>query len=427
MRQVGAVAVVAVVTACSGGAGAPAATPSLAPSPSTGLIGAGSSPQVAEPPINLNPRDNAHGPGVQGIRRVSGMSHVSAPVPVRAGLEAASWTSTGTAIFEVWRFGRGGRHLTRIGRTTYPVNPYFGDRCFPRVTGARLAHAADATFILHQCFSGDGGVNAAAISNGAHGWGPLLMLGPHRYASTGATKPHPNTAVRWDIEFDHGDLATIDGGNGYLSNAGSNLFPRVRLWTWRDGRFSATADSGFVARPAPPPSRTVPVMPAGNCPSNGTYRASFGVSYGRKNTQVANSPLRLMAFPSSGHYPARSACAQIVPSSLPLTIQTAHTDSPLTGLHYKDLTNKRWVTAPAWMLISGNEGLGAPTPMFKEDTGIDSPYQVPPSLGVNLMLTRFRASDKNNFGGYTPDHGIPPAGTVTFASGRITALSIGKS
>jgi len=350
------------------------------------------------------------------------MRHVSAPVRVRSWFEAASWTSTKTATVEIWRFAQGGRGMKRIGRTSYPINSFFGGSCVPRVTGAHLTHTPHATFILHGCFAGDGAVNAASVAYGPDGWGDLRSIDTDHLASTGATGPHPGSIVRWDIEFDHGKLVTIDGSNGYLSNAGANLFPRVRLWSWRHGGFSVIADSGFTAQPAAAPSRTAPVLPGDGCPSDGTYRASFGVSYGEADTRVANTPLRLLTFPPSNRYPSHPSCTQKIPAGLPLTVLAAHTEASLVGSRYRPITNRRWITAPAWFLISGNQGFGTPTPLF--NIGNDSPYRVPRSLGVNLILTRFRSSNVTGFGGYTNRHGVPPTGTVTFANGRITRLSI---
>ena len=260
--------------------------------------------------------------------------------------------------------------------------------CYPRVTGAELNGSRDATFILHGCFTGDGSANAAAIVNGRHGWGELRDVTSRRLASTGATGPHPGSIIRWDIEFDHGRLATIDSG-GYFGVAGSNLFPRVRVWAWQHDGLQVTADSGFTAHATAAPTANATALPLHGCPLDGTYRASFGVRYSFNRTYQPNTPLVLEVFPVGDHYPNTAACTQIVLSSLPVTIRAGHSNKPLSDLYPGPLTNRRWITAPAWLLVCGSQGLGVPTPLFKDETGLDSPYHVPQTLGVNEIITHF--------------------------------------
>jgi hypothetical protein len=275
------------------------------------------------------------------------MRRVSVPVRTPAGLEAATWLPTTDPVVVIWRSADRGRHWIQIGGTTYPTNRYLS-RCSPVITAATPAGSPNAAFVLHECLTGDGSANASAVADGPEGCGVLQQTGARRLTSTGAGAHGfvPRSAVRWDIEFDRGELVTIDGGD-WFGVAGSGLFPRVERWKWRHGGFSPTADSAFIAQPSPRPDLNWPTLPTGRCPANGTYQASFGVRYTNRRHEP-NSPLLLMVFPPSYGYPTSPTCTQFVLSSLPLTIEAVHTTAPLVSLRRGHLSNRRWITAPAW-------------------------------------------------------------------------------
>jgi hypothetical protein len=424
--------IIAAVSACSGASTKPPASTHSASTPAAAqIIGGDLRPAVPAPPIDTDPRVHPRGPAMAALRRTSDLRHVSGVVRTPSGWEAASWTSAAMAQLVIWQSSDHGAKWTEIGATTYPTNPGL-THCVPAVTGADLAGDPTATFIVHGCFTDDGAANAAAVSDGPHGWGVLERAGRRRLSAT-TTPRHGwthglslrwGTSVHWDIEFGHGRLTTFDGGSGWFGDAGADLFPRVRLWRWSRGGFSLTADTGFIAAPAAAPDLTALAIPSGHCPSSGTYRASFGVVYNDYRRHEPNSPLTLMIFPAGARYPSEPSCEQIVLSSLPITIRAVHTSAPLTSLRRGTLTNYRWITAPGWMLIRGNGGLGPPTPLFRDSTGRDSPYEVPRSLGVNEIFSQFHAGAIRAPAAQHPN-AHPPTGTVTFTAGRVTALAIG--
>src|SRR4051812_24130503 len=79
-------------------------------------------------------------------------------------------------------------------------------------------------------------------------------------------------------------------------------------------------------------------------------------------------------------------CEQTVSTNLPLTILAAHQSAPLVSARVGKLTNRRWITAPAWLFGVGGAAPGMPTPFFY--VGPLDPYVVP----ATLLARRPRAS-----------------------------------
>jgi hypothetical protein len=187
------------------------------------------------------------------------------------------------------------------------------------------------------------------------------------------------------MEFDHGRLATIESG-GAFGVAGSDLFPRIQLWRWKHRGLASVADSGLRAQAGDAPSPSAPALPPSGCPEAGTYTASFGVVFNVHRRRVPNAPITVEVFPRQPGYPTKPGCTEYVSPLTPVNVNAGRTSSKLTSVHYTNITNRRWITAPAWLLISGNDGFGPPTPLFYR-TSVTNPWYIPPSLGVDLLLT----------------------------------------
>jgi hypothetical protein len=336
------------------------------------------------------------------------MRFASMPVRTPGGKEAATWTRNGKAELVVWRKDPGG-DWTEIGTTRYPTNTGLR-HCAPFVTGSAVTDDADAVFIVHDCFAGDGSVNGAAISDGPAGWGVLEQPSAHRMMSAGAAGKNegPASAIHWDIEFDKGGLATSDNA-GNFGNAGANAFPRIEIWRWHHGGFTAVDDSRFRARPAVRPDLRTGTFVGRGCPANGTYAASFSGHPVSRRYEPPNAPMRIKIWAlQTGRPSTAPICTEFVSPLIPISVHVGYTTTSLTRLNYRRSTNRRWITGPAWLLIQGVGGFGVPAPIFYRHT-LDNPWFIPTSVKDNLLLSRL---------------GSPPAtGTVTFTSGQLTSLA----
>jgi hypothetical protein len=399
--------------------------PTTSPTP-TATPTARSSTSIPLPERFFDYRDVPHGPPV--LRRLSGMDNVSRPVATPSGYEAATWTSDDTGQMAVWD-KRDHSRWQEVGRLAYfPVGVGGWPGCAPDVIGRLLTGSRHATFIAYDCFTGDGAANAEAIGRGPNGWGVLAQTG-NRLTPAHPPSPTNPSGTAWDpvimkdVEFDHGGLLTI-GANPFFSNAAATDYARLRLWKWRRGWLSVVADSGFTAAPSTAPDASAPILPAAGCPNDGTYRASFVLKYPRLRPrwEHPNADLDLLVFPPSGAYPAKPTCEQSVSSNLPLTALAAHQRAKPSYERSGPITNRRWITAPAWFMGVGGALPGMPVAFFY--VGPLEPYVVPKALGVNEMLSAFGMPPSQDGYPASPDStGYPAKGTVTFRDGRVVALA----
>jgi hypothetical protein len=335
------------------------------------------------------------------------MPFASAPVRTPDGEQAATWTRNGEAEFAVWQQDSAGTWYV-IGRTTYPTNTE-RPHCAPFVTGSAIKGANNAVFIVHECFAGDGSTHAAAIGNGPDGWGVITQPSAHRLVPSGIRGGDngPASAIHWDMEFDHGGIATSDNA-GNFGVAGSNAFPRIEIWRWRSDGFGAVADSVFVARQARPPYRAAPLLSGQGCPAHGTFAASFNARADRERNAPPNAPIEVKIFPASADTSAMAPiCTEFVSPLISISVHVGYTPHLLAD-HYRSITNRRWITGPAWLLIQGVGGFSVPAPIFYRRI-IDNPWYIPRFLRDNVLLSRLGSR--------------PAFGTVSFKSGDLVSLA----
>jgi hypothetical protein len=221
--------------------------------------------------------------------------------------------------------------------------------------------------------------------------------------------------------FSDGLLETIDGNNGWFSDASEGVFPYRTWWRWYAGHFVNIHDDAFTARAAQAPAMTSPTLPAGSCPREGTYAASFGVSVGDHPYRAPYEPLEVMAFRRSERFPAHPRCTQVISAKLPITVLVAHAAHP-SGTTPGLITKRRWVSAPAWLLTNFVSQSFQPTPFFG-DTSRGNSWYVPSVFRANVLLTNIRDypyEDAKDLG-----HQPHPAwGTVTFHDGKLVTIAV---
>lgn len=410
------------------------------------------SPAASSPSSSLSPPSaTALRAEATALRVMSGMAHVSNIVTTPAGQEAATWEAVKqppkrlarnhqtaapyeSAPIAFWRYDDEAREWQRLGRNRYPGISFPGYDCNPKVVGGLVQGAPDATFLVHGCQSGDGGINALAFANGSRGWGiveqgpspnELRSRGQPRHITV-STNRWPEPADRYDMSF-AGNLLETNDGNPFFAIAAKGAYARHTFWRWSGSGFVRVRDDAFAAAAAEPPDTQAPSLPSSECPSQGTYRASFGVKPPRGFLNTPHGgPLLLLAFPRSDSYPSNAPCQQQISATAPMTVQVAHTSAHRYFLHRGRVTNRRWVTAPSWFLLAPDlGGAGKRTPFFRGDTSAaTSPYVVPAGFHVNEMLADLGHADSSRYR-RNNGHGPHPAnGTVTFRAGRIVALSV---
>lgn len=317
-----------------------------------------------------------------------------------------------------------------LGRSAYPTLRGFS--CDPKLVGAAVRGAPDATFIVNGCFTGDGVLNSMAFANGPHGWGAVQRKTARRLGSVGRAgtrHDRPYSALHHNMEFAAGLLETLDG-NEFFADGGDMLYPLETFWRWSGSGFVRTRDNAFTAAPASSPAMTSPALPGAACPTNGTYRASFGVQFGVESRVEGryrrDSPLRLIVFPPRTHYPVHPTCQLSIPADLRLTVLTAHTTADKIFFHRGTITNRRWLSAPAWFLLHGDGFARVPFyPRTTEDG--QSVYVVAKSVGVNEILSRFHEPPPRYPTERQRRHAHPDQGTVTLRAGNVVAIGVTAS
>jgi hypothetical protein len=379
------------------------------------------------------------------LEEASATTRVTNVVKVPEGYEAATWSlpasiqhrkrdrpyglAQGSITF--WRSGDSGASWHRVGTSQY-LSIY--RICQVRVVAHAVQGAPDAVFIAHTCPTGDGDLNAFAYASGPEGWGVVEADGQDRMVSRGRPERwvkqgefdgySVGSAVRYELAFKGRELETVDG-TGYLSNAGNDAYPRLRLWRWSAGGFVGASDSAFVAEPQPSPDLHATVLPHGACPANGAYAASFGVSFRGLGDHQAlpNAPVKLVVFPPADRFPDTYLCTQTIVASTPMTALLAHSPKPYSV--HATLSRFTWMTAPVWMILTGDFGFTGRRLPLLVGTGAQrsSPYVVPSRFGDNVMLARF-GSTAPSAKSKKRNNGRPTNGTVTFRDGRIVALAV---
>jgi hypothetical protein len=358
------------------------------------------------------------------LARAAAPWKVTKLVSVRGGFEAATWSQKHcTGGVRIWRWDESAGRWSQIGETkVLVIEPIFPD-CIGPVLGGNVAGAPDAVFIVEGQYTGDGTGNATVVANGAHGWGVVDGATTSRIASTGhgaLSDPHQYDAVRWDAAFSHGLLETIDGNNGWFSDAAEAVFPYRTWWRGYARHFVNIHDDAFTARATQPPVMTSPTLPAGACPREGTYAASFGVSVGDHFSTPYGS-LEMMAFPRSEHFPGHPRCTQVIPAKLPITVRIGHAAHPSDDNPGR-ISKARWVSAPAWLLTNFVSQSFQPTPFFG-DTSRGNSWYVPSGFDANVLLTNVRDYPYESVAdlGHQPH---PAWGTVTFNHGRLVTIAV---
>jgi hypothetical protein len=142
----------------------------------------------------------------------------------------------------------------------------------------------------------------------------------------------------------------------------------------------------------------------------------------------SNQPLRLLVFPLATSYPTRPSCVVTVSANTAMTVYAVHVPPGRYGLKARPVTDQRWITAPAWLLVKDN-GYGGTRvqlwPHYAVRAGV-SPYVVSRALKVNEIRAALGRPES-----YSPKHGWQPqhrpaTGTVTFHHAAVTALSVAR-
>ena len=339
-------------------------------------------------------------PAPGSLLQASGMPHVTAPVRVPGGYEAAAWADDGRVTF--WKWASASPAWHRVGASTYPTG-IPGAAGGTTITGALLTGMSDATFIANGQYCGDGTCAYIAFTSGPHGWGTIApgpgntLVPTGRKSASFATPGNSYTEL-----FRGGDLERTEPGTLPFGPNGEE-WQVDRVYAWSGGVFRQVSTNQFTAAPATPLATTATPLPAGvsgfpttGCKGlpSGTY-ADFYVSAtpafparSGSVTSVAHVPTSVtLHFLADGPFPA---CNYRVPPDFPVTISAA------------TATGTAWITAPAWVLTRGTPnpnnsttpadiaGLLAGT-QFPGQSGMasiefqdpaSSPYYIPRSLGI---------------------------------------------
>jgi hypothetical protein len=294
-------------------------------------------------------------------------------------------------------------------------------RCIRSVVGDNVRGAAEGVFVVESwCLTGDGWANAVAFAHGRHGWGPVN--GSTRRMTVAKTDSSGEAALeasRYDIRFSHGFLMTIDG-NAFLGRPPTQ-FPYLTYWGWSHGALVDVHDNTFIGVPAATPDTSGAPLPGGACRADGTFLASFGID-GDSGADSFFARSRLLVFPRASGFPKHPGCAEWISSTLPVSVQVAKADTD-DGENITSLTKRQWVTAPAWILMSGEDSFGEPVPFYETLGDGLSPWALP-RIDANVLLSDVRDEPYKRF---QEDEGQPPRpawGTVTFEHGKVVNLAV---
>jgi len=381
-------------------------------------------PPAPSPRPGPDPRSPAGLKARAVLVRVMAPSHVSDLVSVKGGFEAATWDSPScTEVIKVWRYWSRTLTWRRAARIYAPVafGAYGNSDCIQQVVGGNVNGAPDGVFVVKGDFYGNGMGNAVVIANGRHGWG-LVTGDGLTMASTGksAARWAVSEGIRYQSYFSH-DLLERWDANGWFADASSGRYPLEIWFRWKDGGFVALHTNIVVAKVGAAPDVSAAMIGAGNCPSEGTYVASFGLRYNIDIIEATWMVRSFEIFPKASRYPKHVPCTVRVRGSFPITIQVGHARNPWPDPP-GPVTRKQWVTAPIWVMLKDfPPGLISADPI-RVGAG---PYAVPATFGVNYLLTNLGEPDNPNW--RVDGYGAPPVpawGTVTFARGHIVAVAL---
>lgn len=362
----------------------------------------------------------------RGLRERVGRWHVSNLVSVHGGFEAAVWSNRAASrVIDFWRWNQTTRSWHRLAQSAFQV-VYPDERdCIPTVLGGDVAGAADAVFIVRSlCFSGDGSSNVEAFAHGTGGWG-VLRSGPSRM-TVEVIKPGRGDlayeGARYDMRFRHGLLLTIDG-NDFLGRPPS-AFPYLTYWRASHGAFVDAHDNTFLGVTSTGPDRSTPALSSGPCPEEGTYAASFGIDGDHGSGRVF-ARLRLLMFPKAKGFPQSPGCVQWISATLPVTVQVARANTD-DGEDVTSLSKRQWVTAPAWILVSGEYGVGGPVSFYEALGHGHSPWALP-GIDANVLMSDMHDVPYKLFRRFAGRAARPAWGTVTFVHGKLVTLAVAST
>lgn len=325
-----------------------------------------------------------------------------AVAPARGGWEAATWRR---GLIEFWRFTRAWARVGAARYTTATPRPVS-----PSAVGWLLPGMANATFVFHGLFTGDGSGDAMAFTAGHRGWGPLALTTADTLAvADTVARPQVAGILFSGIEHLRSGRLLTDIESPYYAVASGELYPLLTQWDWvsRTGTFAVHATNAFTARPVAAPA-TAPALRACPGPStNGTWSARVQVAVATARHFRVDEPLAW-----SVALPGGRTCRLSAPFDLPVSL-LARTSG-----------GDRWITAPASVLGSSllafRPGQPIPTTFFGSRPG-ESPYVIPPSLHASAILSYLGLARLGTGAGSTA---APWSGTISLRAGRLVGASV---
>jgi hypothetical protein len=100
-------------------------------------------------------------------------------------------------------------------------------------------------------------------------------------------------------------------------------------------------------------------------------------------------------------------CTEFVSPLIPISVHVGYTPA-LLAEHYRSITNRRWITGPAWVLIQGVGGFSVQSPIFYRHAN-RNPWFIPRPLRDNVLLSKLGPK--------------PASGNVTFKAGDLVSLA----
>jgi hypothetical protein len=375
------------------------------------------------------------------LERAANTDNISNIVATPGGYEAATWTQGETKVVGgrkyrhrvmpvghvyFWRASRASSEWTKIAASTYPAYAAPPGECRPTIQGGLVAGGSDAVFVVQACITGDGVLNAVAYANGARGWGLIRTLKDGNLASRGQATVltrdfmRPASAARFEMDFKDHELVTVDR-TGYFSDAGDGLFPRKTYWRWDGGELRSIASDAFIAEAVEAPRFHTAPLPRAGCPATGRFAVAFAPTFIWRGRHGPDEPIDLTIAPL--HRRRGGTCPAGVPADTPMVVEVGHAAHRF-ALHPGPVTDRRWVTAPAWMLLIHTLGFhdGPRIPLIVGPNADEtSPYVVPSALHVNVMLVR-------GGGALTKRYPVRvdrmAHGVVTYLRGKVVGLAV---
>lgn len=372
-----------------------------------------------------------HDPTSLALKTASAMPKVSNPVPVPGGFEAAGWDPQGHISFYKWTPTT--LAWQKVGSSMYPPwgDPYPAqDFKYSAVTGGTLSGATDATFIMNGSFTGDGSGNHAIFARSSHGYGILRgTAGSANLSIVTGTTSRPTGAIEYDARITKGMLEVWVGNSGFFDEASAGLFALVTRYHRAGDVLTAVSDNAFTGNVIPAPPDSGPSWPLnGSCPTDGTFRASFGVDetalgkgiHGRNDLPLTSLPVLVGPANLTGY--TGYMCPYQAGYHTPMAVMLAHKSGA------GRITNRIWVTAPAWLLDAYLATIFNDLPPYdlypgELDVG-QSPWVLSDSGDANAIVSYMGSPDSAATAqglGYEP---TPAQGFVEIHNGHVTRFVV---